>query len=50
MPAFGGLFQFRGLLTQTLELVTVQSNGPVERLGRMSAHLRVTGVPKYQVI
>jgi outer membrane receptor protein involved in Fe transport len=48
LPAFGGLFQFRGLMTQTKELVTVQQNGPVERLGRMSAHLRVTGVPKWR--
>lgn len=48
MPAFGGLFQFRGLLTHTLELVTVQSNGPVQRLGRLSGHLRVFGVPKYR--
>jgi outer membrane receptor protein involved in Fe transport len=46
--AFGGDFSVRGLATFTDELTTVQPAGPVNRVGRLSAHQRILGVPEWR--
>lgn len=45
---WGGDLNVRALATNTLELVTVQPGGKLERLGRLSAHFRVLGVPDWR--
>jgi len=46
--AFGGVFSLRGLATYTEELTTIEPAGPVIRVGRLSQHNRILGVPEWR--